>query len=80
MPRRPLLGAPMTAAQRHRRRRIKRAAQQDPKHFLVEALDLFDRITKITPHAAPELLHLIALEAEKRGRRLVRLKSAMGPR
>lgn len=73
MPRRPLLATPMTAAQRHHRRRVKKGVQQDPKHYLVEALELFDRITKTTPHAAQELLHLIALEAQKRKRRLVRL-------
>jgi hypothetical protein len=77
MPRHALLGKPMTAAERARRRRVKFAAQHEPKHYLVEALDLLDRIDKTTPpKAAKEILHLIALEAAKRERRIDRLAGA----
>jgi hypothetical protein len=63
----------MTGAQRARRRRVEHAAKHEPKHYLVEALDLMDRIDKAPPKAAKEILHLIGLEAAKRERRLDRL-------
>jgi hypothetical protein len=68
--------APMTATERQRRYRADLRAKRDPKFYLLEANQLLDRISKAPPDAAREILHLIALEAEKRKRRLDRLAGA----
>jgi hypothetical protein len=64
----------MTAVQRQRRHRLKQIVQEEPKHYLVEAIDLFDRIEQtLSAKAAQKIFHWIALEAAKRQRRRVRL-------
>jgi hypothetical protein len=60
---------PLTAAERQRRRRAKLRAQRDPTHYLVEALELFDRLEEVPHPLASQLLHKIGLEAAKRQRR-----------
>jgi hypothetical protein len=59
--------------ERNQRYRAELRAKRDPKFYLLEANQLLDRISKAPPAAAKEILHLIALEAEKRKRRLDRL-------
>ena len=60
--------ARLTAAERARRHRAKLRAQRDPKHYLVQALELFDRLDQAPHRVASELLHKIELEAAKRRR------------
>ena len=60
------------SAERNRRYRAEQRAKRDPKFYLLEANQLFDRIAKAPPDAAQEIFHLIALEASKRARRLDR--------
>jgi hypothetical protein len=59
----------MIAAQRQRRHRLKQIVQEEPKHYLVEAIELFDRIEQtLSPKAAQKIFHWISLEAAKRQR------------
>jgi len=46
-----------------------RDAERDPKHYLVEALALFDRLDEAPHRVASDILHKIGLEAAKRQRR-----------
>lgn len=66
---------PMTHAERQRRYERQRRAKRDPKFFLLEANELFDRVSKgADAQVAEEIFHLIVLEATKRKRRLARLE------
>jgi hypothetical protein len=65
---------PMTAAERNARYLKNKRVKRDPKFFLIEAYELLDRIIKIHPNKAEELLHTLRLEIARLERKLARIE------